>query len=318
MYSKKYNLGECRERILRLLERYSSNGNINNTGEIADIEYRLITSLNIHLNKLWYEFPDTAAQSDVSFFCPECAFDFGSMRLGSGETVSGHFGGDKLGFYMTVKGNGQLVFNTASGQSQLYLIDTEPGMYTVIKGAIDNPGEDANFVLKADTGLDVITFVIYKNVESAAQEQELLCDKASVAAFLPGDCSKVLSLTKNNDNTNYAEYCRVDEEKRIITIPKKLSAHYILGYIPYPPNFTQDAQNSAEIALSPVMFDALCYMCAADLCPANDSELYSKLTYKYREILENIYDRQRGCRIKNSFYGLVRRRMGIALKKHGR
>ena len=52
MYSKTYTLGEFRDRILQLLERYSSNGTVIVSGERADIENRLVTSLKIHLTRL--------------------------------------------------------------------------------------------------------------------------------------------------------------------------------------------------------------------------------------------------------------------------
>ena len=133
MYSKKFNLGECRMRILQLLERYSSNGKINTLGEVDDIELRLITSLNIHLNRLWYEFPDTRLQTDISFFNPESVLELENIRICSGETVAHYFTAEKPAFCMTVRGNGQIVFNAASGQ-QIFPVETQQGMYTVIKG----------------------------------------------------------------------------------------------------------------------------------------------------------------------------------------
>lgn len=317
MYSKKYNLGEFRVRILQLLERYSSNGKKNTLGEVEDIQLKLISSLNINFNKLWYEFPDTRLQTDISFLNPESVLELENIRICSGEPVTQRFNVEKPAFSLTVSGTGILLFQVASMQ-QVYSIETAPGTYTVINGYIDTmAGRDVSFSLEADTCLDVKSFIIYENIESSVGEYMLLCDKSRVAAFLPSDCSKILYLQRDNDNINYAEYCEIDEKNHIVKIPKKFCSDYVLGYIPYPPCIALDAHDSTVIDISPVMFDALCYMCAAELCPANDSELYSRLIYKCREILENIYDRQRGCRIKNSFYGLVRR-TGTALKKYGR
>ena len=187
MYSKKYKLGEFRVRILQLLERYSSNGKKNTLGEVEDIQLKLISSLNINFNKLWYEFTDTRLQAGISFFNPESVLELENIRICSGETVAQYFTAEKPAFCMTVRGTGQLVFNTASGQ-QVYPIETSPGTYTVINGDIDTEGGlNVSFSLEADTCLDVKSFIIYKNIECSVGEYMLLCDKSRVASFLPSD-----------------------------------------------------------------------------------------------------------------------------------
>ena len=68
MYSVKYKLFEFRDRILKHLCRYSSNGTVYPSGEKADIENRLGTSLNIHLARLWQEFSAGDRKCRISFF----------------------------------------------------------------------------------------------------------------------------------------------------------------------------------------------------------------------------------------------------------
>lgn len=301
MYSKKYTLSECRTRILKLLERYSSNGIPNNCGEVRDIENRLITSLNIHLNKLWYEFSDTRCKSTVSFVSPVCIEKFGCMYINGGNSEYLCIGGKNSCFYLVAKGKGILQINSPSSSFE-HRIDTDPGSYAVITGPIDSRElYDCDAYFYAETDLDIKEFVIYGDVPSP----ELLCGEDGAVALLPQDCSRIISLSSVYNGRELSDICEVLEDKRIIKITSEYSGEYVIEYLPYPPCFPDDADDSFEIFLSPVMFDALCYLCASDLCPANDNALYTKLTYKYREILENIYDRHRSYKMRNKFYGVI-------------
>ena len=98
MFLEKYTLGECRERILKLLERYSSNGKENICGEVLDIENRLVVSLDIHIRKLWYEFFDERKQYEFSFFRPKRSSDLGSFTVSAGGDRAVSSSGNKLGF----------------------------------------------------------------------------------------------------------------------------------------------------------------------------------------------------------------------------
>lgn len=313
MYSEKYTLAQCRERILKHLERYSSNGKVNVCGESEDIKNRLVTSLNVHLSKLWYEYSGSRKRSLLSFPGPECSFDFGSIKLSSGEIFTQYFGGTKLGFYIAVCGKGQLIFYTPD-DTYRYIIDTEPGSFTEITGCFENTdGGDCHFLLGAEPFLDVKSFLVFEGVETASDQEKLLCGKGVSAAFLPCDCARITGIFEK-ENMKECTVAEVDEEKRILKIPSDACGRdYVIEYIPYAPRFEESCGDEAFVLMPSVLFDALCYMCAADLCPCGDGELYSKLTYKYRECLENIYDRHRVCRVRNSFYGAVKKRASSLL-----
>ena len=307
MYSVKYTLGECKERIMKHLGRYSSNGKTVSIGETVDIEKRLITSINIHLAKLVYEYPSTV-KCPILFLCPELLYDYGGFRLSEGESTAYRFSVKDGAFHIVASGKGRIEVRSDGGKVSLYAVDTVNGAYSVVCGAVRGAvGEECVIYLSADTVLDVRGFVIYGGVPSGADWQGLVCDKDRISAYLPEQCGEVVSLRGDRNGTDVCGIAEINQELRTVSLPRSLYGKYTLEYIPFAKSFEDTAQDSEEIVLSPLLFDALCYMCASDLCPASDPELYSKLTYKYREILENIYARSRGARIVNRFYGFIKR-----------
>ncbi len=316
MYSKKYTLGELRDLILKLMQRYSSNGTIYPSGEKADIENRLITSINIHLCRLWHEFSNTAKRCGIFFFTPHCIADFGNFEVCAGQSITRNAIGRKVGFCMTVCGKGRIEVSCA-GTSKTYTADTLHGERIMIRGTVDNVDRaECNFVISADTRLTVCDFVVYEDVEKESGDTELMFGKNIAAAYLPVDCSKVLAVYDVSENREKSISFEVLENERILLAPKNGKSGYELEYVPYPPEFAAEASDDEAVLISPIMADALGYMCAADLCPVGDPELYSKLTYKYREILGNIYSRNRKSGIVNKFYGLIGRR-GVLSRRNG-
>ena len=75
-----------------------------------------------------------------------------------------------------------------------------------------------------------------------------------------------------------------------------------LVYKVNPGVFTPDMRSDAEIALPDITVDALCYLTASELCPAEYAELYSKLMYKYRDICMNYYNCEKPKGGRNSFF----------------
>ena len=82
-----------------------------------------------------------------------------------------------------------------------------------------------------------------------------------------------------------------------------------------PRSFTPDEPSWTPVDLPDITADALCYLTAAELCPAEYGELYSKLMYKYRDICLNAYGCDDGGRGRNTFFKGGMRRSGLFSKK---
>ena len=76
-----------------------------------------------------------------------------------------------------------------------------------------------------------------------------------------------------------------------------------LTYKVNPKPFTPDDPSQAIVDLPDITADALCYLTASELCPAEYGELYSKLMYKYRDICLNAYGCEADKERRNTFFG---------------
>ena len=76
-----------------------------------------------------------------------------------------------------------------------------------------------------------------------------------------------------------------------------------LKYKVNPKPFTPDEPSWTPVDLPDITADALCYLTAAELCPAEYGELYSKLMYKYRDICLNYYGCEKKSGERNLFFG---------------
>ena len=314
MNSVKYTLGELRTTVLKLLGKYSTNGTVYSSGEKADIENRLVTSLNIHLGRIFHEFPGDTKSCRLAFFTPAVEASFGKIDIAPEGTETRSVICRNPGFYMTVGGKGSVTVE-APGYSRTFTVDTLPGERTVIRGAVGSGSEcECTFITEAgSSGLYISDFEVYSGVSE--EEAGLLFGRNVHAAYLPPDCGEIVGLY-GNAGRRIKKFDVTGEENKILLVPKSPDTDCVMEYAPYPPAFADGAGNSEAIYVSPLVRDALVYMCAADLCPISDPELYSRLTYKYREILENMYPRRRICRVVNKFYVLTgKRRIPVSCER---
>ena len=75
-----------------------------------------------------------------------------------------------------------------------------------------------------------------------------------------------------------------------------------LTYKVNPKVFTPDEPSWTPVDLPDITADALCYLTASELCPAEYGELYSKLMYKYRDICLNAYNCESSENGRNTFF----------------
>ncbi len=310
MYSKIHTYRECRDNVLKMLERYSSDGIQNDCGEMKDIEKRLPSSINIHMRKLYAQFLRSKKTSTVILSPPSKKYDFGSFEISNFDSVSKEIRGNGLACHAELSGNGEVIIVTEK-TTEKYYFATAPGETEIFSAAIDVPkGTAAVILIGADPNavLKVLSFVIYENFYGAGEYGELICADGKCCAKLPDDCAEVLAIYDKDGKAAKLSLFEFSERGNVVTAKSEMAGVYTLEYIAYPAELPENCRDDSEIILPPILFDALCYMCAADLCPAFDGEVYSKLTYKYREILENYYDRKPYyTKTRNSFYKICGR-----------
>ncbi len=124
-----------------------------------------------------------------------------------------------------------------------------------------------------------------------------------IVATLPQDFAKLHSL-KIYRVGNISE-TRCDIWKNILLCgAAKDGDTAVLEYSVKINEFTSETEDCEKINLPDISCDALIYLTAAELCPADCSELYSKLMFKYRDIALNCYNTDTGRGVsRNTFYG---------------
>lgn len=304
MFLQNHTFEELRTRVLKLLERHSSNGKANTCGEVSDIEGRLIESANTHLRMLYSEIlrPVRRVQIKIkklNFLCTR------QYTIKPNKPLVWEEVGNGTVFYCKVRGDMTFTVESESG-SNSYQIYSENGEPSIVYGTAKSY-KDRFIKFKAETTSEAEFLEFYAFCGATYYEGEEIEVTADGIMFpkIPEDCTEIVAIYDKYGRKVMSDIVEYSAYSGRLYTDKKNYGTYTLEYIVAPREISQDTEVSEQIRLPGVLFDALCYMCAADICPANDGNVFSKLTYKYREILENYYCRSRNYELKrNSFFTL--------------
>lgn len=124
-------------------------------------------------------------------------------------------------------------------------------------------------------------------------------------AVLPKDFGEVKSLIVNGVTVK-KDKILTDGDRLIL--PEMNDAYTgILEYTVKINEFTAETDEDEKINLPDICTDALVFLTASELCPPEYAELYSRLTYRFRDIVSNIYNLEPFEKTRNSFYGSGKR-----------
>ena len=307
MFLQNHTLEELRVRVLKLLERYSSNGVINTCGEISDINGRLVESANTHLRMLYSEIlrPVRRVQINIkklNFLCSK------QYTIKSGKPLIWESLGTGMVFYCKVRGDMTFTVESESG-SVSYEIYSKNGEPTVLCGSAKNC-KDSHMKFRAQTSTEAefLEFYAFWGATYGEGEEIEVTSEGIMFPKIPGDCAEIISIYDKNGRKVTQGTVEYSLYSGRLYADVKNYGIYTLEYVVAPHEISSDATDEENIRLPDILFDALCYMCASDICPASDGNVFSKLTYKYREILENYYSRSRNLvSSRNSFFTLTGR-----------
>ncbi len=308
MFLETFTMARLSRCVLKCLERYSSNGIPNTCGEKKDIENRVFDSFNTHLRLLNSDFSILKKRQKLVFFKHTPLLKKGAFTIPAGQEVTLSAQGAGLAYFIRARGDFTLIFEY-SGEGSAVEFSFGDSVFHELSGNISDCTGHISITLCADTESYIDSFVLYGDFPAGA----LICDAGYSREALPARCERVISISDRNGRTVPGYIFDIDCKQGHITVMQEHTCEYILEYLEAFPEFSEADE---EVLLPRGIFDALCYMCAADLCPSCDGEVYSKLTYKYREILENFYDKTRNFSAgRNSFYGVVRKRGVLKMRR---
>ncbi len=302
-----YTLGEARSHVYRALDEYSSNGVLHTVSEgaLADIDNRFTAALNRMIRRIYLSTVRVPLRMTVGFFAPKRLLSKPAFSLSVGENGV-FFPPEEAGsLAFSYHGSGKLTIALKSGGEETYPLSTEYGRYETFRCRVPSGALSLSFSTEAT--LTVRNFYLYDRTGLPAEgDEELLPDGEKLYCRISPYCAELCSVKRRDDRRPDAiPLACFSFENGILSCDEALCGEYEVEYFAYPEPIAEDAEDDTPIPLSPSASDALIYATAAELCNREDGETYSRLLYKYRELLANTYPAAHTYR-KNRFYAKSR------------
>lgn len=301
--SSAISLAELKERIYKTLGEYSINGEhiSDSSYEKVDMENRIIDAINTAVTRGIQYLPVFTHETNVYFpymkylcfkenislqenerLCLECANCNGKIAIRL--CANG-----KLSVKASV--NGTTVMQEQLLETQFSKLDTH-----ILSFECDNCAyieitalEKASFI-DSVYALDVSGF-----------ENEDLCflpEYNQTFAKADSDIQKITYAVCRGKSIPVYEYKVKDG---YVYTNCKNEGKTIFHYLPKVREFTNESGEDEQLCLPEITICAIIYLAASELCTTGDADVYNRLSYNYRDIVQNCYDRQRDYK-RNGFF----------------
>lgn len=313
MNNNKFSLGFLRNEVFRVLDEYTSNGITHEifTGGTGDIEKRFISALNSAIRLVYLCAARTPKKKRILLEKPSVLSYSENFRIFPGE--------DCRSFELSDTGAQNTGFICLSfdfcGQGTLVIADNDGETLESIElmadfGKIENfkrklSVKNASSVDFCSDGrtLDIKNLMFFgADGALSGVEDELLPDGKKLFCKLSDRFYELKGVfcEKNGFVVEMPEDV-FEIENGVLSCEQKYAGEYFVEFFEYPLEIAEGAGIEFSVDIAPAYLDAVIYATAASLCAREDGELYSRLTYKYREYLSNLYPASNLHR-KNSFF----------------
>ena len=301
-----YTLGRFRSDVFRVLDEYSCNGKEHEifSGAVGDMEKRFICAANAAIRLVSLACDRHLEKKSVVFKIPHILMKVCDFSLVGDEEklISIPEGSGSLSFEFCGRAN--IIFCGEEGNVLLEKEVVSPYcQLTSFKVAIPENASDIIFSCVGKTSVDV------KNLKSYSAEsigycpdERFLPDGKKLYCEISPRCIEISRVVKITGDRAHPCRCDIFEfSDGILSCSEKNAGTYCVEYFKNPKELCENSNDDTVIELTPSAFSAAVYATAAELCEREDGELYTRLTYKYREILANCYPSQNPFS-RNSFY----------------
>ena len=307
----RYTIASLRSEVFKVLDEYSFNGQSRElfSGGTEDMNKRFVSALNCAIRLIDASGSRPKKHITLCFKKPEILMELCDIRLYESSKdidipyLSGAFSFDFCG-------RGKLLFVDESANTlEEKELSSEYGVFENARVFVPKTAYKA--VFETDKAITVTSLKSY-DVSSVGgcDSTELLPDGRRLYCSFPQECAELSCVFSLKGLAKINVPCDIFAiGNGTVSCDEKYAGLYEVGYCEYPKDFCESDGDDTALALSPMAYSAAIYATAASLCEHEDSGLYSKLTYKYREILANTYPHENLC-TKNSFFsgGLFGRR----------
>lgn len=296
-------LGILKKRIFDALDEYSENDAQFVTNSNRKIlERRLPDAVTSSLVRMYESLAVGKGRCTSKVYRPRLIFECRTIKKeGTQAYIDTAAVAVSFGFY----GSGSLVIRNADGDVVFSADCGGDG----VKGFWREFAEFANagnYSIAATDGLEITDLAIYENevlpdVNSIPMRGytsfQLPCDFGGFIA-IEGDERLVLQVNMS-EGARFAEICdNLLEEKNEVCFEYKKKV----------PEITGETQADFVFDLSPLAFEALVCLSAAELCREEESAMYTRLLYKYSDLEQGLYKSKYADVFKrNVFYKKGRR-----------
>ena len=296
-----YTLGLLRSNVYRALDEYSSNGieHERYSGGTADIDKRFISALNCALRRLYLSTARTLFGTRVVFRPGKALLARDGFLIDSQENETFSLPEKAYAASFDYTGSGTVSVTDTVGNKTVFSLSSEFGRYESKRFFL--PENAVSLTFCASGNLLIRTFRILSDFGLPEKKEEntvFIPDGHKLYCAFSPLCAELYSVTKGNTVFPNELF---SFENGILSCEEQYAGEYTVSYYAYPEPIAENASFDTPIPLPPAASDALVYLVAAELCDREDGELYTRLLYKYRELLANTYPSENTKR-KNRYY----------------
>ncbi len=290
--------GYLKKRIFDALDEYSENDAqfvTNSNREI--LERRLPDAVTSSLVRMYESLAVGKGKCTSRIYRPRLVFEsFGVKGEGTQAYIDKPSVAISFGYY----GSGSFVIRSADGDAVFSAECVGDGVKGFWREFAELPNVGDYFITATDS-LEITGLAIYENegfsdVNSIPMRGymsfQLPCDFDSFTAIEQDE--KIVLQVKLKENSMFAEICdSLLEEKGEVCFEYKKKI----------PEITGETQEDFVFNLSPLAFEALVCLSAAELCREEESAMYTRLLYKYSDLEQGLYKSEYADVFKrNGFY----------------
>lgn len=313
MNNNRFSLGYLRNEVFRVLDEYTSNGIAHEifTGGTGDIEKRFISALNSAIRLVYLSAARTPKKKRILLEKPTVSSYSEDFRIYPGEDCrsfeladTGAGNTDSFCLSFDFCGEGKLVITGNDGESlESIELSADFGEIGNFKRNITVKNACSVDFCSDGRTLDIKNLIFFgSDGELCGIEDELLPDGKNIYCKISDRFYELKGVfcEKNGFVVEMPEDI-FEIQNGILSCEQKYAGEYFVEFFEYPEQIDEGAGIDCPVDIPSAYTDAIIYATAASLCAREDAELYSRLTYKYREYLANLYPTV-NLRRKNTFF----------------
>ncbi len=297
-------LAELKDRIYKAIGEYSVNGEeIAVTAfEKADMEKSIINAINVSVTKAIQYLPVYTRTLELYFpdIIPLLFKEKIELKLGEQVRFDIKDTAEKAVIRLCYCGNAKVVTSFEDTVLAEHQISCEKNGEIKTSTFVSALPKGTQISITALEGGVYIDSVYCADIVGVCKENEIEHFPKSGKTFAKADAAiqQITYAAKDGKNIPVHNY---SYKNGYVYACAEESGKTLIHYTPSPTVFTQNSPEDEMLCLPEITVCAIVYLAASELCPASDADVYNRLTYKYRDIVLNCYDRNKEDR-RNSFY----------------